>query len=60
MSAIGLIIVGVILVIVAYYVPPAPPFLKVILNVAGWICIAVGVILLVAYLLGIPIALGVH
>jgi hypothetical protein len=60
MSAIGLLIVGAVLVILSYYLPAEPPPVKMIVSAAGWICIVVGVILLVAYLLGLPIALGAH
>lgn len=55
-SPIGLLILGAILLIVSYYIPPtAPPPIRMLLNIVGWICIVVGVILLIALLLHIPI-----
>jgi hypothetical protein len=58
MNSLGLIIVGVIVLIVAYYAPIAPSPLRTILNIVGWILVAVGAILLLAFLLGIPVAFG--
>ena len=57
MGAIGLLIIGAVLVIVAYYLT-APPPAKTICNIVGWCCIAVGLILLLAALLGVPLTLG--
>jgi hypothetical protein len=59
MGSIGLLIVGVICLIIAYYLPPsAPPPLRSILYIVGWICVAVGLILLLAAILGVPVGLG--
>jgi hypothetical protein len=52
-----LLIVGVVCLIVAYYVS-APPPLKTVLNIIGWICVAVGLILFVAGLFGVPLRVG--
>jgi hypothetical protein len=57
MSAIGLLIVGVVLLILAYYLP-MPPGLKTALNIIGWICTAIGGILLIAAVLGLSLATG--
>jgi hypothetical protein len=58
----GLLIVGVVLLIVAYYSPRmgAPPVLTTILNVVGWICVAIAIILVIAMLLGIAVAFPVR
>jgi hypothetical protein len=54
-----LLIVGAILLIIGYLVPmPAP--LGVIIRVAGCICLAVGVILLIVALVGGGTAITVH
>jgi hypothetical protein len=52
-----LLIVGIICVCIAYYVS-MPPGLKVVLNVIGWICVAVGALLLLLFLLNVPVNLG--
>ena len=56
----GFLIVGVILLILAYYAPRLgmPPPLQTILSIVGWICIAIAIILLIALLLNVPLALG--
>jgi len=48
-----MIVIGVILLIVAYQVPNQPPPLRTIENVLGWILVAVGLLLLVLGLLGL-------
>jgi hypothetical protein len=61
MNWLFLLIVGIILVVVAYYLPapPAvPPPLKTILLIIGWICVIVGALLFVAFLLGVPFVLA--
>lgn len=55
MNSLVLLIVGAVLLIISYYLPPAPPPIKMILNIVGWICVAVGLILLLFLLLGITI-----
>lgn len=56
----GFLIVGVVCLILAYYSPrmAMPPPLTTLLYVVGWVCIAVAIILLLAFLLGIPLVLG--
>ena len=49
---IALLIVGVVCLIVAYYVSMPPP-VKTIVNVVGWICVAVALILMLASVLGV-------
>lgn len=54
MTGLGLLIVGVILVIVAYFLPATtPPPLKTILNVIGYCCLIVGLILVILALFGV-------
>jgi len=57
---IGFLIVGVILLILAYYSPRLgmPPPLQTIMSIVGWICIVIALILLIALLLNIPFAFG--
>lgn len=47
-----LLIVGIVCLVVAAYVT-APPPVRTILNVVGWICVAVGAVLILARLLGV-------
>lgn len=56
----GLLIVGIILVILGYYLPSmgAPPPLRTICLIVGWICIAIALVLLIAGLLGIAVGVG--
>jgi hypothetical protein len=59
MSGLGVLLLGVIVVIVTYYVLPAEPHpLKRIGYAVGWCLIAVGLIVLLAELLGVSIGLG--
>jgi len=53
MSIVALLIIGVVLLILAYTIPQMPPPVRTILNVLGWILVAVGLILLVLALLGL-------
>ena len=57
MNFVALLIVGIICLVVAYYVS-MPPGLKTVLNVLGWIFVAVGALLLILFLLNIPVNLG--
>ena len=59
MSWVGFLIVGIILLIIAWYSPrfPAPPPVTTILNIIGWVCVAIAIILLVAGLLGLAVPL---
>jgi hypothetical protein len=54
----GLLILGVIMLIVVYTVPNIPPPLSLLLRVAGIICVAVAVIVIVAGALGLAVASG--
>lgn len=54
-----MIVLGVILLLVAYLlpdlIPTVPPGVLHVCDVLGWICIVVGLILLVLSLLGRPV-----
>ena len=52
-TVIILLFVGVVCVIIAHQVPDLPPVVRTLLLVAGWICIAVGAILGIIWLVGI-------
>jgi hypothetical protein len=51
-NALAFIIVGIILVVVAYFAPLPPPA-KLIFNIIGWCALLIGVVLLVFGLLSI-------
>jgi hypothetical protein len=53
MSAFGALIVGIVLLILAYFIPQLPPSVRTVLNILGWILVAVGIILIVFALLGV-------
>jgi hypothetical protein len=58
-----MIVIGVILLLVAYLLPdliPVPPGVEHVLSVLGWVAIVVGIILLVLSLLGRPVGRGVR
>ena len=59
MTAIGLLIVGVVVLIVGYYAP-LPPLGKIITNIIGWACVAVAAILILASLLGLSTGLSLR
>jgi hypothetical protein len=52
MSALGMVIVGVILLTLAYFLPQMPPPVRTVLNILGTILLIVGAILLVFSLFG--------
>jgi hypothetical protein len=54
MNAVGLLIIGVVVLIVLYFVPKMPPPLYVVLSIIGWCAVAVGGILIVLGMLGVP------
>ena len=61
MNAVALLIVGVVILIVLYFVPRPPAPLWIIGNILGWCCVAIGGILIILGLLGIvvgPLAMG--
>jgi hypothetical protein len=61
MGGFGLLIVGIICLVINYFLPAGstPPIIRTVLNIVGWICIIIGVILLVASLLGIALSVPI-
>lgn len=55
MSVVAMLIIGVVLLILAYTVTQMPPPLRQILTILGWILIGVGLVLLVLGLLGVGV-----
>ena len=55
MSVVAMLVVGVILLIVAYTVTQMPPPLRQVLTILGWILVGVGLLLLVLGLLGLGV-----
>ena len=53
-SAVGLLILGIVLLVVDYFVPMPPP-LHTLLRVLGWICAIVGALLLILAILGLSV-----
>lgn len=47
MNAIALLIVGIVLLIVLYFVPQIPPPVRTVGNIIGWICVVVGALLII-------------
>jgi hypothetical protein len=50
----ALLIIGIVLLVVAYFAPLPHP-LNVVCNILGWICTIIGALLLVLLLVGHPI-----
>jgi hypothetical protein len=58
LQAIVALIVGIVLLVVAYQVPGLPRPVVVLMLVFGYILAIVGGLLLILLVLGVPIALG--
>lgn len=55
MSVVAMLIVGVVLLILAYTVTQMPPPLRQALTILGWILVGIGLVLLVLGLLGVGV-----
>lgn len=53
MNPVALLIVGVVVLIVLYFIPAMPPPLRIVLNIIGWCFVAVGAILIVLGVIGV-------
>jgi len=53
MNIIGLLIIGIILLVIAYTVPQIPPPLSILMRVLGIICVAIALVFIVLGLLGV-------
>jgi hypothetical protein len=61
MSGIALLIVGIVCLVVDYFLrstPDVPPIAHTVLRVVGWICVIVGFIVILLSFLGIATPIG--